>query len=415
MSKLTKIKESIEKLPSHVEKTIEKIRCNPKTTTAATAMQFTGSLLSTLSKIGIPVVGYVAGALTIGSGILDPKPKLSDLRKKSDELKAEMESCSESVKEAIRNEVERVEAEVKKEMNLLLKSQKNEIQSVFKETLTEEMVSLEEKLKDTKEIIQLTYEVVLDTRYRQAIEYVESAYQNFIEGSHDLESTLELYSSNIINLQTLAINSLSPSKVESYLIALIKSQGLDIAIAAFNYILVVRSKYLQLICTFYMYKNDHIRVEKEYSCFNQHYTEYMKIYENLVNQKEISHDDCPKTEQKLIKPDQEEHTSNTQQEKPQNVQCYDQNLARIEDQPTMKKSTSNFEMKTLGNVECNKDVGSLSSQVSLEEQNKKSCNWKYVLAFFILIVIIAGSVVGIFLGTACKSGYYGFPNCKGKI
>merc|ERR1712241_582991 len=148
-----------------------------------------------------------------------------------------MESCSESVKEALRKEVEHVEAEVKKEMNLLLKSQKNEIQSVFKDTLTEEMVSLEDKLKDTKEMIQLTYEVVLDTRYRQAIEYVESAYQNFIEGSHDLESTLELYSSNIINLQTLAINSLSPSKVESYLIALIKSQGLDIAIAAFNYIL----------------------------------------------------------------------------------------------------------------------------------------------------------------------------------
>ena len=399
------IKESVEQLPSQVEKKLEKIRCSPKATTAATAMQFTGSLLSTLSKAGVPVVGYVAGALSVGSGILDPKPKLSDLRKKSDELKAEMELCSESVKEvvkeALRKEVAHVEAELKNEMNLLLLSQKNEIQSMFKETLTKEMVSLEEKLKDTKELIQLTYEVVLDTRYRQAIEYVESAYQNFIEGSHNLEVTLDLYSNNIINLQTLAINSLSPSKVESYLIALMNSQGLDMAIAAFNYILVVRSKYLQLICTFYMYRDDPERVEKEYSCFNQHYTEYMKIYENLVNQKEISPKDCPKTEQKLIKADQEERASNTQQETTQNVQCYDQNLVTIEDQPLMKKSTSNFEMKTFGNEECNKEVGSLSSHVSLEEeQNEKSCNWKYLLVFLILsavIAVIAGSV-GIFLG-----------------
>ena len=98
MSKMVNIKESIEKLPSQMEKTMEKIRSNPKTTTAATAMRFTGSVLSTLSKIGVPVVGYVAGALTIGSGILDPKARVSDIRKKSDELKAIMESSSDTVK-----------------------------------------------------------------------------------------------------------------------------------------------------------------------------------------------------------------------------------------------------------------------------------------------------------------------------
>ena len=163
-----------------------------------------------------------------------------------------------------------------------------------------------------------------------------------------------------------------------------------------------------------MYRNDPIRVEKEYSCFNQHYTEYMKIYENLVNQ-EISRNDCPKTEQKLVKADEEEHTSNTQQETSQNVQC-DQNLVTIEDQPLMKKSTRNFEMKTFGNEEYNKEMGTLSFHVSLEEeQNEKSCNWKYLLAFLILSVVIAGSLVGIFLSTACEPGYHGFLTCKGKI
>ena len=73
-------------------------------------------------------------------------------------------------------------------------------------------------------------------------------------------------------------------------------------------------------------------------------------------------------------------------------------------------------MKTFGNEECNTEVGSLSSHISLEEeQNKKCCNWKYLLAFLILSVVIAGSLVGIFLGTACEPGYHGFPTCKGKI
>ena len=112
----------------------------------------------------------------------------------------------------------------------------------------------------------------------------------------------------------------------------------------------------------------------------------------------------------------EENTEkNTQEETQQNGECSNLNSARIDDQPINKESKRNFEMTMLGIEECNKDVGSLSSHVSLEEKNKKSCHWKYVLAFFILIAVIAGSVVGIFLGTACESGYYGFPNCKGKI
>ena len=76
---------------------------------------------------------------------------------------------------------------------------------------------------------------------------------------------------------------------------------------------------------------------------------------------------------------------------------------------TQEETQQNFEMKILSIEECNKDV---------EEKNKKSCHWKYVLAFFILIAVIAGSVIGVFLGTAataCESGYYGSPNCQGKI
>ena len=214
MARIDNIKDSIVKLPGQAEETMDKIRSNPKATTAATVMQVTGSVLLTLSKVGVPVVGYVAGALKIGSGILDPKPKLSDIRKKSDELKEVMMSSSETVREALRNEVAKLDDEIKKEMELLLLEQKREIQNYFKESLTDEMKSLDASLSDLKDVIHLTFEVVLDARYRQAIELVESAFHNFVAGSHNLERTLHLYANYIAELQTVAITSLSPKNIE---------------------------------------------------------------------------------------------------------------------------------------------------------------------------------------------------------
>ena len=107
--------------------------------------------------------------------------------------------------------------------------------------------------------------------------------------------------------------------------------------------------------------------------------------------------------------DNKDHTGkNTQEETQQSAECSNLNSARIDDQPINEESTSHYQMKILDNEECNKDVGPLSSQVSSEEKNKKYCHWKYVLAFFILIAVIAFPVVGKFLGTALESG-------KGKI
>ena len=94
----------------------------------------------------------------------------------------------------------------------------------------------------------------------------------------------------------VTIDCLNPVKIEIYLANLLKSQGMDMAIAAFNYMLVVRAKYLLLNCTFYMFKSNPLCVENEFTSFNKDYEGYMKIHASLFENKIYSPKDCPKAE-----------------------------------------------------------------------------------------------------------------------
>ena len=210
------------------------------------------------------------------------------------------------------------------------------------------MRKLEASLSEMKDIIGLTYSNEMDSKYCQDIKLLEATFKIFIDGSHNIKEALDLYDviefqterieythinfptieraqssisvnqadSNInfrassepnIKIQTLSRNTtvmqkvtttdcLNPSKIKVYLANLLKSQGMDMAIAAFNYMLVVRAKYLLLNCTFYMYKSNPLCVENEFTSFNKDYDGYMKIYASLFESKIYSPKDCPKAE-----------------------------------------------------------------------------------------------------------------------
>ena len=143
-----------------------------------------------------------------------------------------------------------------------------------------------------KEVIYMTYELVLDQRFKSGIELIESAHKVFMKGSHNIESMMTMLENFIFQLQTIAMDSLSHKKVEQYLQALLKTKGCDEAKIAFNYIVIVKTKQLQLVTVYYIYKNDPTSVTNEFNCFNMEFEQLQKMYKKLFEEK-FKPQNCP--------------------------------------------------------------------------------------------------------------------------
>ena len=73
--------------------------------------------------------------------------------------------------------------------------------------------------------------------------------------------------------------------MKNYLQALTNAQGADLAKNATSYIIVVRSKYLQIITAYYIYQNDFVRIEKEFALFNEFFEGLMAIHMDVFGVK----------------------------------------------------------------------------------------------------------------------------------
>ena len=82
------------------------------------------------------------------------------------------------------------------------------------------------------------------------------------------------------------------SITKQYLTALCKLKGVETAKIVFNYIIVVKAKYLQLVSVFYTYRNDLIRVEDEFKCFNSDFEQLEQLHLKLFNEK-FNPENCP--------------------------------------------------------------------------------------------------------------------------
>ena len=199
----------------------------------ATSLKVTGEAVSSVGS-WIPGVGMIGGALKLASGVLDPKPLLSDIRK---ELEYQLQSMSNDLR------------------------------------------ALDDELKATKGLVLETFLLALDSRYKRGIERVEAAYKAFLIGANNLEVTLENISYFIFELETEANNCFNLEHIESYLCMSSMFQSLDTSKDIFRYIVFVRAKYLQMVAAFYIYKNDVARVNAEFIAFNDFFARIKDMYQ----------------------------------------------------------------------------------------------------------------------------------------
>ena len=271
------IKESIEKIDKfHKSDTGRKL---------AITLKITGKMVTTVTNIvgAPPLVGILGSALGIGADMLNPPLNLAMLTKQKEELQLSIAESTGFAKELLEKNLEDIQDSISESLANHTKNLQEEVQKSFKD-ISERLSSIEKELSNVSEITNQIHEVVLELRHMEGLETLEGAYKTFLNGSHNLNETFNLFSNFIIELQTKAIQSLSPEKIQQYLSRLSRSKSQEFVLETLEYILMVRGKYLLLVAGFYLFKNDLERVDKEYVSFNNDCEEFMKLRESIISE-----------------------------------------------------------------------------------------------------------------------------------
>ena len=286
--------DKIKQTCSYVSESLDKVRSKEWAEPVACALNVTGSIVQGLGNF-VPGLGILGGAFKLGSNLLNPQPKLSDLRKTEKSLRLDIEKLkSKSVStfaiDSLSKDLENVQNSITnfKESNSELIEDfsrlKLDVRDQFK-TMSKEMKSLESDVKDLKDLVTATFELIVDQRYKDGIEAIEAAYKTFLDGANNIEATILSFDYYIVELQTNFNQNLNPEKIEEYLRIIKRHKGKEMCHQLFNYILVVKSKYLQIMTVYYIHKQDISRVTCNFERFNKHYFELKESLDKVLNEK----------------------------------------------------------------------------------------------------------------------------------
>ena len=174
MSKFEKVINKSSVAVSYVKEGIDKVRSKPWAEPTATAMSVTAGICNALGNF-VPGVGLVGSSLRVGATLLNPAPTLADLKRSEQEIINRLDGESGVFKRALERELETLREEMKRPYNEIrqdFEAIKSEVQTCFS-SMTPHMRDISESLSDVKNIINHTYQLVRDARYRDGIEKIE--------------------------------------------------------------------------------------------------------------------------------------------------------------------------------------------------------------------------------------------------
>ena len=232
---------------------------------------------SIADKVGtcVPAVGMVGGAMKMCSNILDPSAKLSHLKAESEKLAKMLEASSDSLREQLKTAMDvsqkNINAEIQCQLEMSLRG------------MTEDLKKIDNDLGPMKDLGRDTYQLVVDIRYKEGMDMIDSAYQVFLRGSKYFKTTHNLLSNYIFELETKAGCTFGSDNIEMYLKRVASIKGHQEAMKLATYVFVVRAKYLQLVTAFYLFINETEKVEQEFKSFEDDVKELERIHKKVFN------------------------------------------------------------------------------------------------------------------------------------
>ena len=164
-----------------------------------------------------------------------------------------------------------------------LTSMRCELQSTIS-SISSDLKTIDTDIGALKGIATETNEMVVDIKYKEGIDFIDSNYDVFLKGLKNYEKTHSRFSSFIVELETKASMSFKQQNIQQLLLKVSKTRGKAYAKQLASYVLIVRAKYLQIITAFYLYDNDTERVEEEFKSFNNDVNQLQKIHKEIFDE-----------------------------------------------------------------------------------------------------------------------------------
>ena len=179
----------------------------------------------------VPAVGMVGGAIMMIGTMFNPPTKVSRVKFEVENKREELQSS-------------------------LLK-------------ISSDLTSIGKNLSTMKSLAMETFEIVVDLKYKEGIDLIDSSYNIFLKGLKNFEKTHTRFTGFIMELETKADLSFKEENIRELLTKAAKSKGKQRAKHLATYIFIVRAKFLQIVTAYYLYDEDTERVEEEFAAFNR--------------------------------------------------------------------------------------------------------------------------------------------------
>ena len=117
---------------------------------------------------------------------------------------------------------------------------------------------------------------------QDGIEKIDAAYEVFITESKDAQ--FDDFKQYVFELKTIATQNLAPKRIMEYMkIIYSDGGGLPMCQYVMDYIIIVLSKYLQMMTAYNIFKEDPERVNSQFELFNEQYKSFVDIFEKVTN------------------------------------------------------------------------------------------------------------------------------------
>ena len=131
-------------------------------------------------------------------------------------------------------------------------------------------------MSSVQDLLKKTLGLVIDMRHKEGFEEIDASFEAFME----LSSIDDFQNSNAFNVQKLGKQHFTQEKILEYLQLINDNDkaGVEGCSIVVQYIIVVLSKYLFMMASYHLYKEDISKATAVYEWFNQKFQMMKDIY-----------------------------------------------------------------------------------------------------------------------------------------
>lgn len=273
------------KAGKHVQEGLDKIRDKTWAEPLGKGLAIGGQIVTGMGNL-VPGIGILGGAMAFGASLLNPEPTIADLQLELKEIKLEISDPSQSktVLRALQRQQKDLEEKIENplgEIKSNFEEIKTDMKKIFK-SIEEESLGFSDDVSKLKDVISQTFLLVADVKYRDGIDKIDAAYEVFItEASTGQFDDFKQY---VFELKTIATQNLAPKRIMEYMkIIYSDGGGIPMCQSVMDYIVIVISKYLQMMVAYAIFKEDSERVTSQFELFNEQYSSFVDIFKKVTN------------------------------------------------------------------------------------------------------------------------------------